>query len=173
VALDGRRGEISPYKKPHPQDQFVALLSLLETTTHEVHILIDPLNLLPATLFLRPRLPLIDKILEPGIFHPWMISEVSHLRNLFSYCAALVRRCVGIWNPPFNEDGDLLQKPRLMVQLVKILQMDPVFEYFREGWPGRHALLANLKPEIGEFAGTVSEEGRTALGAILWDLVKP
>src|SRR5581483_6997902 len=41
------------------------------------------------------------------------------------------------------------------------------------GWTGRHALLANLKPEIWELAGIVSKERRTNLGTILRDLTKP
>ncbi|HXF93359.1 MAG TPA: hypothetical protein VNK46_11435 [Nitrospiraceae bacterium] len=173
MALDSRPGGISPHEKPHPEDQFVALLSLLETTTHEVHILIDPLSLPPATHFLRPGLPLIHQVLKPGILHFGIILQTPYFWNLFSQRLALFRWCIGICHPGFDEDCDLWQELRLLARLVKILWADPVFEDFRDGWPGRHALLAYLKPEIGEVAGIVSQESRTNFGTIPRDHTKP
>lgn len=168
MALDRCVDRITPLKQTDRKQKLVSFFGLFEAAAHEVHVLVDVLDLLPPAHLLRPRLPSIDEIFEPRLLDLGVVFQAAQFGASFGRIAEIEKILFD-----FDEHGDLREEVRFSLRLVQFFGIHPVRDDFRHSRPHRHAFLAHFKPQLTEIFRALDQEGRSTFGVPRRHIAEP
>ncbi len=173
VARNSRARRIAPLQEPDREYKLVTLLGLFEPAAQEVEAFVSALHFLPPAHLLRPGLPLLDKVLDPGVLDLGVIRQPVQLRNLLNDRPLSAFGRVRVRHLPLGDQRDFRKQIRFLLRLVQIIGAHPIRHNRRRRRPGGYPLLPNFQPGVAQVVCFAVQEGRAALRAFFRDVREP
>lgn len=168
VAPDRRVHRVTPLKQADRKQKLVSFFGLFEAAAHEVQVLVGVLDLLPPAHLLRPRLPLVDEILDPRLLDLGVVVQAAQFGPHIGRVAEIERVLFD-----FDEHSDLREKIRLSLRLIQFFGIHPVRDRLRYRRTHRHALLPDFEPQLAEIFRALDQEWRSAFGVPRRHIAEP